>query len=65
LQFLSKKQVRERTTLSISQQDRLRKEGRFPKLYKLGPYQNSRAVVLASALEDWMREQLAERNSSD
>jgi predicted DNA-binding transcriptional regulator AlpA len=57
---LSKKQVRERTTLSPPQQDRLRKVGKFPKLYKLGPYRNSRVVMLEEDVEEWMRDRVAE-----
>jgi predicted DNA-binding transcriptional regulator AlpA len=60
LRFLSKKQVRELTTLSFSQQDRLRKAGNFPKLYKLGRYRNSRVVMLEEDVLEWMRDWVAE-----
>jgi hypothetical protein len=65
LRFLSKRQVRELTTLSPTQQDRLRKEGKFVELYKLGIYRNSRAVVLEEDLLEWMRKRVAKQKPSD
>jgi hypothetical protein len=57
--------VRDRTTLSPTQQDRLRKEGKFVELHKLGDHRNSRAVVVEEDLEQWMRERVAKRKPSD
>lgn len=54
--LLSKKQVRELTTLSFAQIDRLEKAGRFPKRIKLG---QSRVAWLATDIEEWIQERLA------
>jgi predicted DNA-binding transcriptional regulator AlpA len=55
MQFLSKKDVRERTTLSFAQIDRLEKSGRFPKRRHIG----FRVVWIESEVLEWMRERAA------
>jgi hypothetical protein len=57
--------MRDLTTLSISQQDRLWKEGKFVKLYKLGDHRNSRVVAVEDDLLEWMRKRVAMPEPSD
>ncbi len=63
MKFLSKKQVRELTTLSFAQIDRLENAGKFPERTALGQYRNSRVAWLESEVVEWMKERLARRNS--
>jgi prophage regulatory protein len=55
MQFLSKKDVRELTTLSFTQIDRLEKAGRFPKRRRIGYW----VVWIESEVSEWMREKAA------
>ena len=61
MRFLNKRQVRELTTLSFTQIDRLEDAGKFPKRMRLGNYPNSRVVWLEEEILEWMRERVAER----
>jgi prophage regulatory protein len=61
LRFLTKRQVRELTTLSFTQIDRLEADGKFPKRMRLGKYPNSRVVWIEEEILEWMRERIAER----
>jgi prophage regulatory protein len=61
MRFLSKRQVRELTTLSFTQIDRLEAAGKFPKRMRLGNYPNSRVVWLEEEILEWMRERVAKR----
>ena len=40
-------------------------ERKFPKLVKLGEFRNSRAMVVDTELEDWMKERMDQRNPTD
>ena len=59
--LLSKKQVRERTTLSNTHIDRLEDAGQFPKRTRLGPFPNSRVAWCAKEVDLWCHDRLAER----
>jgi prophage regulatory protein len=59
LRFLTKRQVRELTTLSFTQIDRLEADGKFPKRSRLGNYPNSRVVWLEEEILEWMRDRIA------
>jgi prophage regulatory protein len=61
LRFLKKRQVRELTTLSFTQIDRLEAAGKFPKRMRLGIYRNSRVVWLEEEILEWIRERVAQR----
>ena len=61
MRFLSKRQVRELTTLSFTQIDQLEAAGKFPKRMRLGNYPNSRVVWLEEEILEWMRERVAKR----
>jgi prophage regulatory protein len=57
MRFLTRKQVRERTTLSFTEIVRKENAGKFPKRVRLGP---SRVAYLESEVEAWIEERLAE-----
>ena len=59
MRFLRKRQVRELTTLSFTQIDRLEAAGKFPKRRRLGNYPNSPVVWLEEEILEWMRERVA------
>ena len=61
MRFLTKRQVRELTTLSFTQVDRLEAAGKFPKRMRLGDYPNSRVVWIEEEILEWMRQRIAER----
>jgi predicted DNA-binding transcriptional regulator AlpA len=61
LRFLKKRQVRELTTLSFTQIDRLEADRKFPKRTRLGKYRNSRVVWIEEEISEWMKERIAER----
>ena len=61
MRFLKKRQVRELTTLSFTQIDRLEAAGKFPKRMRLGDYPNSRVVWIEEEILEWMRQRIAER----
>ena len=61
MRFLKKRQVRELTTLSFTQIDRLEAAGKFPKRMRLGIYRNSRVVWLEEEILEWIRERVAQR----
>ena len=61
MRFLTKRQVRELTTLSFTQIDQLEADGKFPKRMRLGKYRNSRVVWIEEEILEWMRERIAER----
>ena len=53
--LLSKRQVRERTTLSFAQIDRLEKAGKFPPRIRLG---QNRVAWIETAIEDWIQDRI-------
>ena len=55
MQFLSEKDVRNLTTLSFAQIDRLEKAGRFPSRRRIG----FRVVWIESEVLEWMRARAA------
>ena len=59
--LLSKKQVRERTTLSSTHIDRLEAADQFPKRTRLGPYPNSQVAWSAHEVDEWCTARLTER----
>jgi prophage regulatory protein len=61
MRFLSRRQVRELTTLSFTQIDRLERAGKFPRRMRLGFHRTSRVVWIEEEVLEWMRERLAER----
>ena len=57
--FMSKKQVRDFTTLSLTQIDRLEKAEKFPRRVSIG----SRVVWLCSEIQAWCEERVAKDRS--
>ena len=53
--LLSKRQVRERITLSFAQIDRLEKAGKFPTRIRLG---QNRVAWIETAIEDWIQDRI-------
>ena len=58
--LLSRRQVREVTTLSSTQTDRLEKDGKFPKRVKLG---QSRVAWVESEVMEWVQKRIDERDN--
>ena len=59
MQLLNRKQVANRTNLSLSTIKRLEKEGRFPRRIKVTQF---RVAWLASEIDDWIGQRVAERD---
>ncbi len=59
MQLLNRKQVADRTNLSLSTIKRLEKEGRFPRRIKVTQF---RVAWLASEIDDWIGQRVAERD---
>lgn len=59
--WLTKKGVRQITTLSASHIDRLEKAGSFPHSFKLGTHRNSRRLWLKREVTDWLMSFRAKR----
>jgi prophage regulatory protein len=57
MRFLTRRQVRERTTLSLTEIDRKESAGKFPKRVRLGP---SRVAYVEAEVEAWIEERVAE-----
>jgi len=62
MRFLTKKQVREVTTLSPTQTARLEKAGKFPKRLRATDHPRGRVVYVESEVLEWMRQRLAKRS---
>lgn len=58
--LLSRRQVREMTTLSSTQTDRLEKDEKFPKRVKLG---QSRVAWVESEVMEWVQKRIDERDN--
>jgi len=54
MRFLTKKQVREKTTLSYAHIARLEAHGQFPKRRKLTDAPNGRVVWREDEIDEWM-----------
>ena len=61
MQLLNRKQVADRTNLSLSTIKRLEKEGRFPRRLKVTQV---RVAWLASEINDWIGQRVAERDGA-
>jgi predicted DNA-binding transcriptional regulator AlpA len=61
MRFMSKKQVRDVTTYSFTQMQRLEKEGKFPERLRLGAGRYARVVYVESEIIEWMKSKLAKR----
>ena len=59
MKFLKVDEVMATTTLSRSSIYRMISEGKFPKQHQIG---DKRSVWLKSDIEDWMQQQLGEKN---
>ena len=59
--LLSRKQVKELTTLSLTQIDRLEKAGLFPKRIRLTPHPRGRCAYIAEQVYDTMTRWALER----
>lgn len=62
IRLLSPKQVRELTSLSERQQDRLEAFGKFPRSVKLGAGRNARKGRVETEIIAWMAARIAERD---
>ena len=54
MRFLTKKQVRELTTLSFAEIARREANGRFPKRRRLSKRPRGRVVYIEAEITDWM-----------
>jgi predicted DNA-binding transcriptional regulator AlpA len=61
MRFLSKKQVREITTLSPAHTARLEEEGKFPRRHRLTDHPNGRVAYVESEIEAWMETRLNQK----
>lgn len=62
MKLLTKKQLKEKVGYSFSHIDRLEKAGRFPQRVKpFGP--NGRAFYVDEEVDDWIYQQIMERDS--
>ncbi len=59
MKILNKRELRQKTTISIQHITRLEKEGKFPKRVQLTM---NRVGWLESEVDDWIRERLAKRS---
>jgi predicted DNA-binding transcriptional regulator AlpA len=57
LRFLTKKQVREKTTLSYAEIDRREHRLKFPKRHRLSEAPRGRVVWWEHEVDEWMRSQ--------
>jgi len=64
MRILSKKEARALTSLSIQHMMRLARQGRFPRLIKLGNDRNSRAGFLEAELLEWIAERVRLRDET-
>lgn len=62
MKFLSKKQVRERISLSFASIDRMEANGTFPRRVRLGQL---RVVWVEDEIEDWMRQAIEKGTSGN
>jgi predicted DNA-binding transcriptional regulator AlpA len=56
--LLSRKQIREITTLSFTQIDRLEREGKFPPRIRLTDHPRGRVAWLETAVLDWINSRI-------
>jgi predicted DNA-binding transcriptional regulator AlpA len=61
LRFLTKKQVREKTTLSPAEIDRREHQHRFPKRHRLSDAPRGRVVWWEHEIDEWMELQAGSR----
>jgi predicted DNA-binding transcriptional regulator AlpA len=54
MRFLTRKQVREITTLSLAEIDRRERVGRFPKRRRLSKHPRGRCVYIEAEVYEWM-----------
>ena len=54
MKFLTKKQVRELTTLSLAEIARREAKGRFPKRHRLSEHPRGRVVYIEAEITAWM-----------
>jgi prophage regulatory protein len=59
--LISKRDVRNKISLSYAQIARLEQAGKFPKRLRLGVYRNSRSVWLESEIDAWIDERMKDR----
>ena len=64
MRYLSKKEARALTSLSIQHMARLGGQGKFPKLVKLGDDRNSRAAYVDTEIQAWLEERLRLRDEA-
>ena len=64
MRILSKKEARALTSLSIQHMARLAREGKFPRLVKLGNDRNSRAGYIEAEVLDWLLERVRLRDEA-
>ena len=60
MKLLNKRELRQKTTVSIQHLTRLEKLGKFPQRIQLT---QNRVAWLESEVDDWIRERLAQRGS--
>lgn len=63
MKLLSKKQLREKTSLSLNHLARLEADGKFPRRVKLTDAENGRVAWLESEVDDWIAARLLKRSS--
>jgi prophage regulatory protein len=63
MKLLSKKALREKTSLSLQHLARLEAEGKFPRRVKLTDAQNGRVAWLESDVDKWIEQRLLLRDS--
>lgn len=63
MKLLSKKQLREKTSLSIVHITRLEQQGKFPQRVKLTDAENGRVAWIEEEIDDWITQRLLKRGS--
>lgn len=64
MRILSKKDAKALTSLSTQHMARLSRDGRFPRLVKLGADRNSRAGYIEAEILDWLHERVRLRDDA-
>ena len=59
--LLSRKKVKELTSLSLAQIDRLEKAGKFPKRIRLTDHPRGRCAYLESEILEWIADRIVQR----
>ena len=59
--LLSRKKVKELTSLSLAQIDRLEKAGKFPKRIRLTDHPRGRCAYLESEILEWIIDRIVQR----